>query len=63
MSPIILRNLSYSTESQTLAQRDRTITIEHYNPILTEEEKIEQRQTIEEGLFDIFEKYEAIHNN
>jgi len=34
------------------------ITIENMNPILTEQEKKQQYQAIEHGLFDIFIKYE-----
>jgi len=38
--------------------RGKNITVENLRPILTDEEVSEQRQAIEEGLFDIFEKYQ-----
>jgi len=60
---IILRTISYSTESQVITQRNRSITVEHLNPILTEEEISQQRQSIEDGLFNIFEKYEDNREN
>lgn len=39
------------------------ITIENRNPVLTEQEKHSQRQTIEHGLFEIFIKYEKEQSN
>lgn len=60
---IIIRAFSYSKESKIVTLRNKNIIIENYIPILTDEEVIEQRQTIEEGLFNIFEKYENNHEN
>lgn len=37
--------------------RGHAITIENRNPVLTEQEKIQQQQTIEHELFEIFSKY------
>jgi hypothetical protein len=55
---IIFRALSYTNETEIVTRGNRNITIEHCHPVLTDEEILEQRHAIEEGLFDIFEKYE-----
>jgi ornithine carbamoyltransferase len=56
---IIFRALNYSIKKEIITRGNQTVTIEHCHPILTDEEILEQRQEIEEGLFDIFEKYEG----
>jgi len=56
--PIIFRNLSYNIENEIITVRDRLVTVENLTPILTDEEILEQRQAIENDLFDIFEKYQ-----
>ena len=58
MIPIIFRNLSYNIENEIITVRDRLVTVENLTPILTDEEILEQRQAIENDLFDIFEKYQ-----
>jgi hypothetical protein len=60
---IIIRAFSYRKESHIVAMRNREITIENHTPILTDEEVLRQRSAIEEGLFNIFEKYEDNHKN
>lgn len=60
---IIFRAFSYSKESEKAAMRNREIIIENHIPVLTDEEAFEQWQSIEEGLFDIFEKYQNNQEN
>jgi len=57
--PIIFRPITYSNDTETATMRGKNITVENLSPILTDEEVSEQRQAIEEGLFDIFEKYQS----
>jgi len=54
---IILGTLSYNSEIETVTMRDKSIIIENLTPIFTDEEAFTNRRSIEEGLFDIFEKY------
>ncbi len=58
MITILLRTLNYTSETHTVSQRGRTITVENKLPELTGQERAEQSRDIVSGLFDIFVKYE-----
>lgn len=60
---IIIRAFTYNKESEKIMVRNRDIILENYIPVLTDEEAFEQRQSIEEGLFNIFEKYQDNNEN
>jgi len=60
---IIIRAFTYNKESEKITVRNRDIILENYIPVLTDEEAFEQRQSIEEGLFNIFEKYQDNNEN
>lgn len=60
---IRIRVCSYTTEVHTISKRDRSITVENLIPVLTAEELTEQRQIIEEGLYDVFVKYQDLTQN
>lgn len=62
MFSILFRQLTYTAEKHTATIRDQTITIENMIPQLTEQERLEQYQEIESGLFEIFIKYEKNQN-
>lgn len=57
------RACSYTTEAHTIIKRERSITVENLIPILTQEEFTQQRQSIEEGLYDVFVRYQDITQN
>ena len=54
---IIIRPFAYESDVQISTGRKNEIKIENLSPILTDEERAEQRRCIEAGLFDIFIKY------
>ena len=54
---IIIRPFTYDSDAHIVSGRKSTITIENLSPQLSDEERIEQRRCIEEGLFEIFIKY------
>lgn len=54
---IIIRPFTYDSETNLVSGRKNQIQIENLSPVLSDEERIEQRRCIEEGLFDIFVKY------
>ncbi len=56
---ILLRTLNTISETHTVSQRGRIITVENKIPELTDRERAEQSREIESGLFDIFVKYEG----
>ncbi len=58
MITILLRTLNYISETHTVSQHGRTITVENKLPELTDQERAEQSRDIVSGLFDIFVKYE-----
>lgn len=60
---IIVRPLAYTSDVHIVAGRKGPVTIENLSPILSDEEKVEQRRCIEEGLFNIFIKYTYQHKN
>ncbi len=58
MITILPRTLNYISETHTVSQHGRTITVENKLPELTDQERAEQSRDIVSGLFDIFVKYE-----
>ncbi|MEG1878101.1 MAG: hypothetical protein RR211_00575 [Pseudoflavonifractor sp.] len=57
MIAIIIRPFTYESDIQISSGRNNPIKIENLTPVLTEEERIEQRRCIESGLFEVFIKY------
>ncbi len=55
---ILPRTLKTISETHTVSQHGRTITVENKLPELTDREREEQSREIESGLYDIFVKYE-----
>ncbi len=55
---ILLRTLKTISETHTVSQHGRIITVENKLPELTDREREEQSREIESGLYDIFVKYE-----
>ena len=49
---IIIRPFTYDSDAHIVSGRKSTITIENLSPQLSDEERIEQRRCIEEGLFE-----------
>jgi len=60
---IIIRPFTYDSDAHIVSGRKGTITIENLSPQLSEEERIEQRRCIEEGLFEVFIKYTNQHES
>ena len=60
---IITRPFTYSSDAHIVSGRKSTITIENLSPQLSDEERIEQRRCIEEGLFEVFIKYANQHES
>ena len=58
---IIIRPFTYDSDAHIVSGRKGTITIENLSPQLSDEERIEQRRCIEEGLFEVFIKYTNQH--
>ena len=63
MIAIITRPFTYSSDAHIVSGRKSTITIENLSPQLSDEERIEQRRCIEEGLFEVFIKYANQHES
>jgi len=57
--PILLRPLNYTSETHTVSQYGRIVTVENKLPKLTNQEREERSREIESSLFDIFVKYEV----
>ena len=57
---MIVSTLSNSSEIEIANMRDKSIIIENLTPIFTDEEAFKYSRYIEEGLFDIFEKYKEL---
>ena len=57
MVAFLLRPFDYCSDEHLISGRKGEIKIENLTPILSEEERVEQRRCMEEGLFDIFSKY------
>lgn len=60
---IIVRPFIYDSDAHIVSGRKSTITIENLSPQLSDEERIEQRRCIEEGLFEVFIKYANQHES
>ena len=60
---IIIRPFTYDSDAHIVSGRKGTITIENLSPQLSDEERIEQRRCIEEGLFEVFIKYTNQHES
>ena len=60
---IIIRPFTYDSDAHIVSGRKGTITIENLSPQLSDEERIEQRRSIEEGLFEVFIKYTNQHES
>ena len=60
---IIVRPFTYDSNTYLVSGRKNTIKIENLTPQLTAEECMEQRRCIEEGLFEVFIKYEKYNEN
>lgn len=54
---IIIRTFTYDRDAHIVSGRKGMITIENLSPVLSDEERVEQRRCIEEGLFEVFIKY------
>lgn len=54
---VIIRPFTYDREVHIVSGRKSNITIENLSPQLSDEERVEQRRCIEEGLFEVFIKY------
>ena len=63
MIVIIVRPFTYDSDAHIVSGRKTMIRIENLSPQLTAEECMEQRRCIEEGLFEIFIKYEKQQEN
>lgn len=63
MIVIIVRPFTYDSDAHIVSGRKVMIRIENLSPQLTAEECMEQRRCIEEGLFEIFIKYEKQQEN
>lgn len=63
MIVIIVRPFTYDSDAHIVSGRKAMIQIENLSPQLTAEECMEQRRCIEEGLFEIFIKYEKQQEN
>ena len=63
MISIIIRPFTYDSDAHIVSGRKGTITIENLSPQLSDEERIEQRRCIEEGLFEVFIKYTNQHES
>ena len=63
MIVIIVRPFTYDSDAHIVSGRKAMIPIENLSPQLTAEECMEQRRCIEEGLFEIFIKYEKQQEN
>lgn len=61
--PIIIRTLDYVRNSQSVKGKHKEIIIEHLVPVFSEEERIENLKNIENGLYEIFEKYTGNQSN
>lgn len=55
--------LSLTIVTRTFFRQKNMIRIENLTPQLTAEECMEQRRCIEEGLFEVFIKYEKHNEN
>lgn len=60
---IIVRPFTYDSDAHIISGRKNMIRIENLTPQLTAEECMEQRRCIEEGLFEVFIKYEKHNEN
>lgn len=60
---IIVRPFTYDSDAHIISGRKNMIRIENLTPQLTTEECMEQRRCIEEGLFEVFIKYEKHNEN
>ena len=60
---IIVRPFTYDSDAHLVSGRKNMIRIENLTPQLTAEECMEQRRCIEEGLFEVFIKYEKYNEN
>lgn len=60
---IIVRPFAYDSDAHIISGRKNMIRIENLTPQLTAEECMEQRRCIEEGLFEVFIKYEKHNEN
>lgn len=60
---IIVRPFTYDSDAHIFSGRKNMIRIENLTPQLTAEECMEQRRCIEEGLFEVFIKYEKHNEN
>ena len=60
---IIVRPFTYDIDAHIISGRKNMIRIENLTPQLTAEECMEQRRCIEEGLFEVFIKYEKHNEN
>ena len=60
---IIIRPFTYDSDAHIVSGRKGTITIENLSPQLSDEERIEQRRCIEEGLFEVYIKYINQHES
>ena len=60
---IIIRPFTYDSDAHIVSGRKGTITIENLSPQLSDEERIEQRRCIEEGLFEVYIKYTNQHES
>ena len=63
MIVIIVSPFTYDSDAHIVSGRKAMIRIENLSPQLTAEECMEQRRCIEEGLFEIFIKYEKQQEN
>ena len=63
MIVIIVRPFTYDSNTHIVSGRKAMIRVENLSPQLTAEEYIKQRRCIEEGLFEIFIKYEKQEND
>ncbi len=57
VSAMIVRPFTYTSEAHTVAGRRCGIRIENLSPVLSDEERAEQRRCIEAGLFEVFARY------
>ena len=58
VTAILIRPFTYDSEVHTVSGRKGRITIENLTPQLSDGECLEQRRWIEEGLYEVFVKYE-----
>jgi len=52
-----MNQTSYAKDTTTAVFQGKPITVTHFTPILTPEEKTKRRKEIEHELYDVFVKY------